>query len=152
MNEIFYNLTHPLPNAVTTAIMGVLAVYWLFTFLSGIGFEDVDLGFDFDVDVDAPDMDVDADVDADGAGPDDVQAGESPGFFMRFLQFMNIGRVPFMLVLSTFKFFLWVGTLFTTQLINVGTWGLTSLFILVPLAVVSVFFTRFATNPMVRFF
>lgn len=80
MNEIFYNLTHPLPNAVTTAIMGVLAVYWLFTFLSGIGFEDVDLGFDFDVDVDTPDMDADADVDADGAAPDDVQAGESPGF------------------------------------------------------------------------
>lgn len=71
---------------------------------------------------------------------------------MKFLQFLNVGRVPFMLILSTFKFFMWVGSLVTTQFINVTSWGLTSLFILLPLGFVAVFFTRFATNPMVRFF
>lgn len=86
MNDFFYDLMHPLPNAVMTVIMGVLAVYWLFVFLSGIGFEDVDLGFDFDVDVPDVDVDVDADldadvdVDADGSGPDDIQGKNLPAF------------------------------------------------------------------------
>ncbi|MDR1380131.1 MAG: YqiJ family protein [Tannerella sp.] len=157
MGEFFYGLMHPLPNAVMTVIMGILAVYWLFTFLFGVGVDD--LGFDVDVDV--PEADVpDADISGAGteAGTDtgdseqEVAAEKSPGLFMRFLNFVNIGRVPFMLVLSTFKFFVWVGSLVTTSLVNVTSWGLYSLFILIPIAIAAVFFTKFATNPMVRFF
>ncbi|MCC8154562.1 MAG: DUF1449 family protein, partial [Tannerellaceae bacterium] len=155
MNEIFSNLMHPLPNAVMTVIMGILCLYWIVTFLFGIGFEDIDLGFELDVEVPDVDVDMDADValDADGdIDTADPEGKESTGAFMKFLQFMNIGRVPFMLVLSTFKFFIWVGSLITTQFINVASWGLISIFILLPLAVLAVFFTRFATNPMARFF
>ena len=159
MAEFFYNLMHPLPNGVMTVIMGVLAVYWLFTFLLGVGMEDLDLGIDFDVDVpdvDVPDVDVpnmEIDVDSDDISPDhDVAPEKSPGFFIRFLQFMNVGRVPFMLVITTLKFIMWVGTLITTSLVSVVSWGLSSLFILIPIFIVSVFFTKFATNPMVKFF
>jgi hypothetical protein len=139
---------HPLPNAVMTVIMGVLAVYWLFTFLLGVGLDDVDLGIDVDVDV--PDADA-AGADTDAA-EQDAATENSPGIFMRFLNFVNIGRVPFMLVLSTFKFFVWIGSLITTSLVSVTSWGLSSLFILIPIAVIAVFFTKFATNPMVKFF
>ena len=161
MTDLFYNLMHPLPNAVMTVIMAVLVVYWLFVLLLGVGLEDLDLGFDFDVDVpdvSVPDVDVDADINIDTdtdveADTDSDIAGEkSPGFFIQFLKFLNVGRVPFMLILSTFKLFIWIGTLITTSLVNVTTWGLSSLFILIPIAIVAIFFTKFATNPMVKFF
>lgn len=133
--------------------MGVLAVFWLFTFLSGAGFDalDIDLDFDADVDVDA-DVDIDGDVDADGDSDSDVSSEKEPGFFMKFLNFMNIGKVPFMLILSTLKFFMWVITLFTTSVVNVTGWGLWSLLILIPVGIVGLFFTKLTTNPMVKFF
>lgn len=150
MTDFLYNLMHPLPNAVMTVIMGVLAIYWLFTFLLGVGLDDLDLGFDFDVDVpDAPDVDGGAE---DIAPEHEVAPEKSPGFFIKFLNYMNVGRVPFMLVFSTLKFFMWIGTLVTTSFVNVASWGLSSLFILIPIAVVALFFTKFATNPMVKFF
>ena len=145
MTDLLYNLMHPLPNAVMTVIMAVLVVYWLFVLLLGVGVEDLDLGFDFDVDTDA-DIDIDADSGKEAAGE------KSPGFFTQFLTFINVGRMPFMLILSTFKFFIWIGSLITTSLINVVSWGLYSLFILIPIAIVAIFFTKFATNPMVKFF
>jgi len=171
MGDFFYNLMHPLPNAVMTVIMAVLVVYWLFVLLLGVGLEDLDLGFDFDVnvpDVNVPDTDVpDVSVDAPDAGADvsevdgdidtadsenEAVAENSPGFFMKFLNFLNVGRVPFMLILSIFKLFTWIGSLITTSLINVTTWGLTSVFILIPIMIIAIFFTKFATNPMVKFF
>lgn len=150
MTDFFYNLMHPLPNAVMTVIMGVLVVYWLFTFLLGGGLDDLDLGFDFDVDVpDAPDIDGGVeDIDPEH----EVAAEKSPGFFIKFLNYMNVGRVPFMLVFSTLKFFMWIGTLITTSFVNVTSWGLSSLFILIPIAIVGLFLTKFTTNPMVKFF
>lgn len=155
MTEFIYNLMHPLPNAVMTVIMGVLVVYWLFVFLSGAGLDDLDLGFDFDVDlpeaeVDVPEADVDSEVDASEA--DSAESEHAPGFLMKFLHFLNVGKVPFMLILSAFKFFLWIGTLITTQLINVTAWGVWSLLILIPLAVVAVFLSKGATTPLVKLF
>ena len=158
MTDLLYNLMHPLPNAVMTVIMAVLVVYWLFVLLLGVGLEDLDLGFDFDVDVDVPevdldaDIDLDADTDVDADADNDVAAEKSPGFFMQFLEFLNVGRVPFMLILSTLKFFIWIGSLITTSLVNVTAWGLYSLLILIPIAVIAIFFTKFATNPMVKSF
>jgi len=157
MSDLLYNLMHPLPNAVMTIIMGVLVIYWLFVFLSGTGLDDLDLGFDFDVDVDAPDADVasadtDISTDHDTNTDTDIPEKQEPGFFMKFLTFLNVGKVPFMLVLSTLKFFVWVGTLIVTQLINVAQWGAWSLLILLPLFFISIFFTKWATNPLVKFF
>lgn len=150
MTEFLNNLMHPLPNAVMTVVMAVLVIYWLFVFLFGVGVDDLDLGFDFDVDV--PDADV-PDMDAEVVDPEhEVAPEKSPGFFMKFLNFINVGRVPFMLVLSTLKFFMWIGTLVTTSFVNVTSWGLSSLLILIPIFIAGIFFTKFATNPMVRFF
>lgn len=154
MTEFLHNLMHPLPNAVMTVIMGILVLYWLFVTISGAGIEDLDLGFDFDVDVpdaDVPEIDADADIDAaDGNG--DVSTHKEPGFFIKTLDFLNVGRVPFMLIITTLKFFMWIGTLITTSVINVVSWGLWSLLILIPIGIIGIFFTRFATNPMVKFF
>lgn len=154
MSDFLYNLMHPLPNGVMTVIMGVLVVYWLFALLTGLGADDLDLGFDFDVDIDGPDVDADVDADIDGDADADTEAAveKEPGFFMKFLSFLNVGKVPFMLIFSTLKFFMWIGSLITTQFIEVGKWGVWSLLILLPLFVIGVFFTRWTTNPMAKFF
>lgn len=146
MTDLLHNLLHPLPNAVTTVIMAIMLLYWLFVFLSGAGVEDLDLGFDFDVDVDS-------DVSVDSAESDgEISADKEPGFFVKALSFLNVGKVPFMLIITVFKFLLWIGSLITTSVINVVSWGAWSLLILIPLAIVSLFFTKFATNPLVKLF
>ncbi|MDR2954902.1 MAG: YqiJ family protein [Prevotella sp.] len=151
MTDILHNLMHPLPNAVMTVIMGILVIYWIFVTVSGIGFEDIDLGFDLDVDVpdaDVPEISTEGDADADG----DVATEKEPGFFVKALNFLNVGKVPFMLIITTLKFFMWMGTLITTSLISVVSWGLWSLFILIPIGIIALFFTKLATNPMAKFF
>lgn len=142
---------HPLPNAVMTVIMAVLTLYWFFVFISGVGLDDMDLGFDFDIDVPQPDApEIEADVDGDSDG--DVSQHESPGFFMKFLAFLNVGRVPFMLIFSTWKFLGWIGTLITTQMVDVSEWGAWSLLILIPLLSVALLFTKIFTNPLAKLF
>ena len=150
MSDILHTLFNPLPNAVMTVLVGVLAIYWLYVILGGVGFGDLDLGVDFDADVDVgaeiPDIDATADSDS------DIPEAKTESVFAKFLHYLNIGKVPFMLVLSTFKVITWMCTLITTQFVTVGSWGLKSLLILIPMFVVGLFFTRYATRPMVKFF
>jgi len=138
MTDLIHNLLHPLPNAVTTVIMGILVLYWLFVFVSGAGLEDLDLGLEFDGEADV--------------NTDTSVEGQSGGFWGDFLDFLNVGKVPFMFLLSIFKFFLWIGSLITTSVISVVSWGAWSLFILIPLAIVAMLFTKVATNPLAKFF
>lgn len=156
MTEFIHNLIYPLPNAVMTVVMGILVLYWLFVFVSGAGLDDLDLGFDFDVDLpdgDATDLITDGEADIDSADSDgDAATEKSSGFFIKFLNFLNVGKVPFMLIFTTLKFFIWIGTLITTQFINVTAWGARSLLILIPLFFIGIFFTKIATNPMVKVF
>jgi len=87
-----------------------LVFVFLFAILQliGVGLElgggEPDVGVDVDVDVE-PDIDVDADVDVE---PDvDVDAGgaeagaEGPGLIASTLGFMNVGKVPCMVILMT---------------------------------------------------
>lgn len=156
MTEILHTLLHPLPNAVMTVIMGILALYWLFVLISGTGVEDLDLGLDFDTGIDASGgdyTDINVDGDADLSDTDmDVSGAKEPGLFMQFLEYINIGKVPFMLVITTLKFFMWISSLITTSFLSVVSWGTWSLLILIPISIVSIFVTKFATTPMAKFF
>ncbi|MDR1156528.1 MAG: DUF1449 family protein [Bacteroidales bacterium] len=160
MSDILHTLFNPLPNAVMTVLVGVLALYWLYVMLGGAGFGDLDLGVDFDAGVDAgaeiPDVhtgdidtgDTDADTDADGH----VHEAKTESVFVKFLHYLNVGKVPFMLVLSTFKFLSWICTLITTKFLLVDTWGWKSILILIPIFAVGILLTGYATTPMARFF
>lgn len=157
MAEFFNHLIYPLPNAVMTVIMGVLVLYWLFVLIGGVGLDDLDLGFDFDVDIpEAGDLAVVSDGDVDMAEASEIDGEvaveKEPGFFVKFLNFLNVGKVPFMLIFSTLKFFTWLGSLITTQFIDVSSWGAWSLLILLPLLFISIFLTKGATTPMAKFF
>ena len=147
MTDIIQTLFNPLPNAVMTVLMIIIVMYWLFSLLSGI-----DSDFDFGIDV-SPDIDADADIDGDIDGDSDGSSSESgDGWFMRFIKFINIGKVPFMLVLSTFKLFTWIGSLITTKFVSFESWGWKSIFILIPIGFIAVFLTKLATQPMVKFY
>lgn len=164
MSDFFYNLMHPLPNAVMTVIVGILALYWLFAFFSGAGMEDMDIGLDLDADVDIDaDIDADADIDSDTdigskgyidtADPDkEIHIDKEPGFFVKILGFLNLGKVPFMLILSTFLVIMWLGSLTTTAVLDATSWGLWSLVILIPISIAALFLTKMVTNPMVKIF
>lgn len=71
---------------------------------------DMDIDVDADVDIDA-DMDIDADVDADVDADIDADTGAHAPSFGDVFGFLNVGRVPLMVVLMS---------LF-------GTWGITGL-------------------------
>jgi hypothetical protein len=161
MSDILHTLFNPLPNAVMTVLVGVLAMYWLYVMLGGVGFGDLDLGVDFDADVDVgaeiPDVQVgdaaaDTDGDADADGDGDAPQARHESAFAKFLHYLNVGKVPFMLVLSTFKFLTWICTLITTKFLLVDTWGWKSILILIPMFAIGILLTRYATTPMAKFF
>lgn len=138
---------HPLPNAIMTVIMGVLFLYWLISFLFG-GMElDFDVGFDSHVEVD-PGIGFDSRALETG----DPTSHVEPGVFMKFLDFINVGKMPFMVILTIFMFFIWVGSLLITSLFNMASWGKISVLILIPLIVVAVFLTKLVTVPLIKVF
>lgn len=155
MTDFLHTLFHPLPNGIMTALMLIIAVYWIFVLIGGVGFDDIDLDIDFspdiDVDVEVPDIEVDV---VDIADTDShITIDKVPqGIFLRCLSFINVGQVPFMLVLSTFIFLLWIGSLITTHFFNIDHLGWKSVFILLPLVIVGIFLTKAATTPMAKLF
>lgn len=132
MQDFIYNLMHPLPNGIMTVIVAILTIFWIFTLLGGMDMDAIDIGGDVD-------LDVDADV-------------GSPSAASEFLSFLNIGRVPFMLVITVFMLIIWIGSLIITGVINIEFLGSLSALILIPLAIVSIFLTKLATAPMAKFF
>jgi len=134
MTEILNYFFHPLPNAIMTGLLGLSVIYWLLTFISGDFLGDLDVG-----------LDVDSDLDADGEVAD-------PSVFSKLLAFINIGKVPIMLVISTFKFIAWLLTIASSMFWNIASWGMKSVLILIPIFIITFLLTRFATKPFVKIY
>jgi hypothetical protein len=98
---------------------------------------------DLEADLSAHDVDGETDTDADDVG------SEKP-FLQKALEFVNIGKVPFMVVYSVFKFIAWIITLTSSVILGLATWGTASVIILVPVFIVAYFITRYATKPLIR--
>lgn len=140
--DVLHTLFNPLPNGIATVLLIVVLLYWLFALIGGMGMDDLDLGIDFSHDVDVSvDIDHDVHVDTDGGGG-----------FLQALQFLNLGRVPFMIVLTVFILFLWIATLVTTHYFDISEWGNWSALLLIPMVVVSLFLTGWITKPLAKFF
>lgn len=134
-------LLNPLSNAIMTLLAGITAIYWIFTFIAGDLFGDADA--DVDLDIHGADIDTDTDPDLQHDVPD-------KSWFAKGLEYLNVGKVPFMVVLSTFKFIAWIGTLASSVVFGLGAWGWKSVFILVPVFLLTFFLTRFATKPLIK--
>lgn len=129
-------LFNPLSNAIMTVTTGVTVIYWIFNLIFGNVLGDGGL------DADGIDTDVDADADLDG----DASTWD------KLLSFVNVGKVPFMIVLSVFKLIAWVFTLASSIVFNLITWGWMSVFILIPVIIVAFIITRFATRPLIKLY
>lgn len=136
-------LFHPLSNAIMTILTGITAIYWIFTFLVGDVFGDADVDGDFDMHAGYG-----HDIDADGDADHDVSTDKP--FLQKALEFVNIGKVPFMIVYSTFKLIAWITTLASSVILGLANWGWKSVLILIPVFVVAFFITRYATKPLVK--
>lgn len=141
MSSITDLLFHPLSNAIMTVLTGVTALYWITTFFAG------DLLGEAGVDGDLHGADVDTDIDVDG---DADTAGGDQSFFQKALAFVNVGKVPFMMVYSVFKFTAWIITLTSSVLLGVAGWGWKSVAILIPAFFLAYVVTRYATKPLVK--
>ena len=133
-------LFNPLSNAIMTILTAITALYWITTFFVGDLFGDA--GFESDLEVNGADIDTDLDV-----GDD---SGVEKSFFQKALEFVNIGRVPFMVVYSVFKLVAWTITLTSSVLMGLTAWGWKSVFILIPVFLIAFVITRYATRPLIK--
>jgi len=141
MSGIIELLFHPLSNAIMTVLTGVTALYWITTFIAGDLFGDGGGDGDFRVHG--------ADVDTDLAGDSDDVTADKP-LLQKALEFVNVGKVPFMMVYSVFKFLAWIITLASSVVLGLASWGWKSVIILVPAFVVAYVITRYATKPLIK--
>lgn len=100
-----------------------------------------DAGVDSDLDVSG------ADIDTDLAGGDNAA---DTSFFQKALEFVNIGKMPFMVVYSVFKFVAWIITLTSSLFLGLTAWGWKSVFILIPVFLIAFVITRYATRPLIK--
>lgn len=141
MSSIIDLLFHPLSNAIMTILTGITALYWITTFIAG------DLFGDSGGDGDLHGADADIDVDGDA---DDVSGDRT--FIQKALDFVNVGKVPFMMVYSVFKFIAWIITLTASVFLGLSGWGSKSVVILIPVFLVAYVITRYATKPLIRIY
>lgn len=141
MSDIIHLLFHPLSNAIMTVLTAVTALYWITTFFTGDLFGDAG-------DLYPAGGHGDADVAADASAGDDVDGGD--GFFQKALEFVNVGKVPFMVVYSVFKFLAWIVTLTSSVFLGLASWGWKSVFILLPVFLVAYMITAYATRPLIK--
>lgn len=141
MSNIIHLLFHPLSNAIMTVLTGVTALYWITTFITGGLFGDAG-------DLYSGGGEVNAEVDTDVDAGDDVAGGD--GFFQKALEFVNVGKVPFMVVYSVFKFLAWIVTLTSSVFLGLASWGWKSVFILLPALFIAYLITAYATRPLIK--
>lgn len=145
MTEVINILFHPLPNAIMTLLTGLSLVYWLFTMLLGDGFDfgDADVDVDFEG-ADIQDVESDTDLNAEGEA--------EPSFLSKAMDFINVGKAPFMVIVTLFKFIGWMITIASSLLFQLGNYGWKSVFILIPIFVLTYFLMHYVTIPVTKLY
>lgn len=128
--ESFIQLAFNPANAIATAILLFIIVYWVIVI---IGLVDTDF--------------LDLDIDADHGG--EVSADIS--WINQALYFFNLGRIPLMIWLSFFAVPFWLIMINVTGYLHLShfLWGLLFFF---PVAFVCLFVAKTLTMPFIRFF
>lgn len=142
MSEALNILFNPLPNAIMTLLTGLSLLYWLFTMLMGEGFDFGDSGVDFEG-ADIQDMDASVDGDIDHA---------EPSFFSKAIDYVNMGKAPFMVIVTLFKFIGWIITIIASLTFDLSSIGWKSVLILIPIFAITYFIMHFVTIPVVKLY
>lgn len=145
MTEVINILFHPLPNAIMTLFTGLSLVYWLFTMLLGDGFDfgDADVDVDFEG-ADIQDVESETDLNAEGEA--------EPSFLSKAMNFINVGKAPFMVIVTLFKFIGWMITIASSILFQLGNYGWKSVFILIPIFILTYFLMHYVTIPVTKLY
>lgn len=136
MTELLNLLFHPLSNGIMTVLTGISLLYWVFMFFSGDG---MDTDADFHI----------GDV-ADGDLNTDTNAEMS--FGSKVMEFINIGKMPLMVIVTLFKFIGWILTLLSSIFLGLANWGIKSVLILIPVFIITYVIMHFATKPLVKMY
>lgn len=146
MAEILNLLFNPLPNAIMTALTGLSLLYWLFSMLMGDGF---DFGTDADIQFEGADIqDVDIPDDADL----DTEVAKEPSFIAKAMDYINMGKAPMMVIVTLFKFIGWVITIVSSLALNLASYGWKSVFVLIPIFIITFFLMHYVTIPVVKLY
>ncbi len=127
-------------NLPLTILFGAVVLYWIGVCLGALNMDTFDVHVDHDVHLDT---DVHADHDFDK----DVDAHGSDGLFMGVLRFLNVGDVPFMLILSIFTVTLWTISMLGNHFINPNGAVLPALLVLGGGVFVSAIVTKVVSTP-----
>lgn len=142
MNEMLNLLFNPLPNGIMSILMGFSLVYWFFQLLTGDG---IDLGTESNIHLgDINELDVNSEVDTD--------ATIEPSFVSKCFEFINVGKVPLMVLITIFKFISWVITIVSTTLLGLAKFGIWSVVILIPIFIVVFISMHWISKPLVKMF
>lgn len=152
MSELFNLLFNPVSNGIMTVLTGISLLYWIIMSFAGDGLH----LFDGDVDMDGH-LDSTADVtDVDNSHDlhhhSDTDTHIEPSFFAKAMDFINVGKVPIMIIVTLFKFIGWIITIISSIFLNTATWGLKSILILIPIFFITFIFMHFFTKPLVKLF
>lgn len=123
-----------------TVLTGFSLLYWLFSMFVGDGFDFLDA--DVEVSADIPDVDA----------PDGGEVSVEPSLFSKAMEFINVGKVPIMVVLTLFKFIGWIITICSSLVFDLGKWGMKSVFILIPIFILTYFILHWVTKPLAQFY
>lgn len=160
MRELF-NAAFSAVNIIPTILMLLILIYWLTVIIGALDLDflnvDVDTDADVDVDVDADiDVDLDADVDADMEADIDVDADadadteiSTEGAIISLnsvLGFFNLGKVPFMLLLTFFILPFFMISILANHFLNNNS-ILLSLVYLIPNFIASLLISKVLTQP-----
>jgi hypothetical protein len=142
--EFIYEVLRPV-NLLFTALVAMVMFYWLLVLLGALDFDS------------EPSIDLHSqDVHVNGAvGAHDVDHGgdvtQNLGVLKSFLQFLNFGSIPSMIVVSIMVVCLWTVSLISNHYLNPGSM-LLALGLLIPNLIVTVMITKAATTPLKRVF
>lgn len=112
-------------NIIPTVLLGLIILYWLTVIIGAI---DIDL-FDFDIDLDIPEGEIITNP------------------FHGFLAFLNVGEIPFMLVISIFSLCLWTISMII-GVFPIVSEGFVNTILIIPNIIVSLFLTKAVTHPL----
>lgn len=136
MAELLNLLFYPLSNGIMTILTGMSLLYWVFMFFSGDG------------------IDTDAEFHM-GDVSDGEVASETDGevsFGSKVLEFINIGKMPLMVIVTLFKFIGWVLTLLSSIFLGLANWGIKSVLILIPVFAITFVIMHYVTKPLVKMY
>ncbi len=141
MAELLNLLFNPLSNGIMTVLTGLSLFYWVCMLFSGGGDTDMDIHFGDVADVDvAYDLDTDADVHAE------------PSFWSEMMDYINVGKVPLMVIVTLFKFIGWIITLLSSLFFGLASWGFKSVLILIPVFIITYIIMHYVTKPLVKMY